>query len=384
MARASDAVVATSPRGTGTPNSRRIAFAWYSWIFMRGMGLRWVASRGRLLAAELPEHPHDGVVVVVDHALLQRDDRVVGDLDVLRADLGAALRDVAEPDPRPRADELPAVHGIQRVHVQLGQAHEEARPEELGLVLVVVPNHVTDVLAEEALDALPELLPAVDVLLHHPIRAVRLRRARPERRDLPRRLVVERHVGDQVLDQRERLEWRHRDGLALSEDVHARHAHETRLPVDLGAARAALPGLAVPADGEIVRLGPLDPVNHVEDDHPLLERDPVLVELPALRVAAEDVHRDFPDGLRGRRHFFSSNSVASSDGIAGNASWVTWSCPSRIRTTTFTLPRCGSVFGKSSRVCPPRLSLRSRAASATAPDTARRFWRSRARCQPGL
>src|SRR5262249_35990251 len=180
MARASDAVAATSPRGTGTPNSRRIAFAWYSWIFMRGMGVRWVASRGRLLAAQLPEHPHDGVVVVVDHALLQRNDRVVGDLDVLRADLGAALRDVAEPEAGSRPDELPAVHGVERVHVQLGQAHEEARPEELGLVLVVVPDDVADVLAQETFDALPELLPAVDVLLHHPVGAVRLGGSGPD------------------------------------------------------------------------------------------------------------------------------------------------------------------------------------------------------------
>src|SRR5206468_3794132 len=33
MARASAGVSATSPRGTGTPNSRRMALAWYSWIF---------------------------------------------------------------------------------------------------------------------------------------------------------------------------------------------------------------------------------------------------------------------------------------------------------------------------------------------------------------
>ena len=89
----------------------------------------------------------------------------------------------------------------------------------------------------------------------------------------------------------------------------------------------------------------LDAVNDVEDDHALLERHPVLVELPALPVAAEDVHRHFTRGARGRRHFFSSNSVPSSDGIAGKGSWVTVSCPSRIRTTTFTLPKCASGFG---------------------------------------
>jgi hypothetical protein len=45
----------------------------------------------------------------------------------------------------------------------------EARPDELVL-LVVVAQHVADVLAQVALDALPELLDAVDILLHHPVR----------------------------------------------------------------------------------------------------------------------------------------------------------------------------------------------------------------------
>ena len=36
MAGAAAGVSATSPAGTGTPNSRKIAFAWYSWIFMWG------------------------------------------------------------------------------------------------------------------------------------------------------------------------------------------------------------------------------------------------------------------------------------------------------------------------------------------------------------
>jgi len=32
---ASSTVKAACPRGTGTPNSRSTALAWYSWIFMR-------------------------------------------------------------------------------------------------------------------------------------------------------------------------------------------------------------------------------------------------------------------------------------------------------------------------------------------------------------
>src|SRR5687767_10458049 len=67
---------ATSPSGTGTPNSRSSTLAWCSWIFtLRGLFPA---------AAELPQQPDDGVVVV-GHALLHRDDAVVGDMDVLGA-----------------------------------------------------------------------------------------------------------------------------------------------------------------------------------------------------------------------------------------------------------------------------------------------------------
>jgi len=48
--------------------------------------------------------PHDGVERV-GRALLERDDPVVGDVDVLGTDLGAALGDVAEADPRVLLDE---------------------------------------------------------------------------------------------------------------------------------------------------------------------------------------------------------------------------------------------------------------------------------------
>ena len=41
------------------------------------------------------------------------------------------------------------------------------------LVQVVIPEHVADVLAEEALDALPEFLDPVHVFLLHPPGAVR-------------------------------------------------------------------------------------------------------------------------------------------------------------------------------------------------------------------
>ncbi len=61
--------------------------------------------------------------------------------------------------------------GVERVHLQRGHVDEEPRADEL-VVLVVVAQHVADVLAQEALDALAEFLHAVDVFLLHPPGAV--------------------------------------------------------------------------------------------------------------------------------------------------------------------------------------------------------------------
>src|SRR5438105_6713608 len=143
MARACAGVSATSPLGTGTPYWRRIALAWYSWIFM-APGVRvkrplaWVSALPRALAPE----PDDGVVVLGDDALLERDDGVVRDVDVLGSDLGAALRDVAESQPGARLDQFRPVVGVERMHLELGEPDEEPRPREGGLVLRVIADHV--------------------------------------------------------------------------------------------------------------------------------------------------------------------------------------------------------------------------------------------------
>jgi len=50
------------------------------------------------------------------------------------------------------------VPGVQRMHFELGDPHQEARAGECLLVLLVIADHVADVLAQEALDALAELL----------------------------------------------------------------------------------------------------------------------------------------------------------------------------------------------------------------------------------
>src|SRR3990170_3610152 len=152
-------------------------------------------ASGSLSPANLAQHPAHRVVEPVRHPLLEGDDGVVGDVDVLRADLRAALGDVAEADPRQLADELCPVGGVQGGHLQLRQPHEPAGAAEHLLVLRVVADDVTDILAEEALDALAELLPAVDIDLHDAVAAAGpIGRSRLEGGYLLRDLEVEGDV----------------------------------------------------------------------------------------------------------------------------------------------------------------------------------------------
>src|SRR5262245_13752306 len=51
-----------------------------------------------LLREHQPPQARQRVIVFIDHAFLERDDGVVGDGDVLGADLRAALGDVAQAD----------------------------------------------------------------------------------------------------------------------------------------------------------------------------------------------------------------------------------------------------------------------------------------------
>src|SRR5581483_2581653 len=198
-------------------------------------GHRARADRGLLVPFEAPRDRADGVEVRVVHALLERDDRVVGDVDVLRAHLLAALRDVAVADSGGALQEWAAVEDVLRVHLEARDAHHEARPVVL-LLQVVVAQDVADVLAEEALDALAKLEHAVDVLLLYAPRLARghVLLVRGERRDLLVHLVVPADVGDQVLDQRESLHRADGDRAPVLGD--GRLAHQARVTVDLGRA----------------------------------------------------------------------------------------------------------------------------------------------------
>ena len=172
------------------------------------------------------------------------------------------------------------------MHVQLGEPDEHARAGELLLVLLVVSDHVAHVLAQEALDALAELLAALHIDLLHAVFAGLQIGGRREGRNRQQLLVVERDIGDEVLDHRERAHRCDRHGLVLPIGAHPRHTHQPRVAVDLGGARPALAGLAVPPHGEVARLFGLDAVNDVEHHLAGVHLDVVIDQATARRIPA--------------------------------------------------------------------------------------------------
>src|SRR6185437_11051710 len=233
----------------------------------------------------------DRIVELVHHALLERDDGVVRDRDPLGTHLGTTLRDVAVANALRLLELRDAVGHVERVHLQCRNVHEEARPNEL-LLLLVLAQHVADVLAQKALDAFPEFLHPIHVaLLHAPGAIGRIGRPRCEALDALLHAVIPRHIGHQILDARERVHRLHRYRLPEIEIAESRHAHEARLAVDLRRARAALSGLAVPSYGEIVRLLGLDLMDGVEHDHARRDLGDVVAKHTAGRVTAPHAKR---------------------------------------------------------------------------------------------
>src|SRR5438128_2274677 len=108
-------------------------------------------------AKELSER----IVHLVDHPFFQRDDRVVGDVDLFRTDPGAALGDVAVPDAM-QLLELPGpLFDVERVHLQRRDVGDDARADgRLGRLVLTDP--VAQLLAEEASHALAGVLHALD------------------------------------------------------------------------------------------------------------------------------------------------------------------------------------------------------------------------------
>src|SRR6266567_9348362 len=79
---------------------------------------------------EKPRQLAQRIIELIDDALFQRNDSVIGDRDTLRANFGAALGDVAVTDAVVTLQFLQPVFGVQRVHLQSGRMNQKARADK--------------------------------------------------------------------------------------------------------------------------------------------------------------------------------------------------------------------------------------------------------------
>src|ERR687897_485794 len=213
-------------------------------------------------------------------------------MDVDRADLGAALGYVAVPEAVVLLEVGKPVGLVHGVHLQPLVPDEEAWSCELR-VLVVGSQDVADILAHKALDALLRFVEALDILLVHGEGSLL---AGLERLDALGHLVVPGDVGDQVLYDGKGP---HGTYVYLSPIVllDARLAQKLGPAVYLGAARAAVGRLAVPAHREVRGLLGLYREHGVEDDHAFDVTPPGLLPLPSLMPSPSPPLRAMP-GVR--------------------------------------------------------------------------------------
>ncbi len=160
-------------------------------------------------AANLANKHEQRIIELIHHSLLQRDDGIVGDMDIFRADFRAALSDVTKADAQLVLQHLRSRGTVERMHLQRGGAHEKPWPAKLFL-LAVITQDVADVLAKETLNALAKFLYAIHVsLVHLPFDVS----SRTKRRNLLIDSEIPGDVSYQILDYREGLHGKDRDGL---------------------------------------------------------------------------------------------------------------------------------------------------------------------------
>ena len=112
------------------------------------------------------------IVMLVDDTFFERNNRIIRDGYVLRANLCTAFCDVAVADAEKVFQLLGPVFGIERMHFERSRINQKSRADKF-VMLFMIAKHVTNVLAQKALDALAKFLDAVDVRLLHPPRSVR-------------------------------------------------------------------------------------------------------------------------------------------------------------------------------------------------------------------
>src|SRR2546427_560330 len=170
------------------------------------------------------------------------------------------------------------------MHLQRGHAHEETWAAEFFFLLVVA-EHMANVLAQEAFNTFAEFLYTIDIrLIHLPFHAF----PRLEGWNLLVYFVIPGNVRHQVLDHRESFHGKDGDGLVLRKSIHASLAGEAGGGIHLPRAGAALPCFAVPAHSKIGSLMFLDIMQRIEHHHSSGDGHSVFCRLSSLTRAAED------------------------------------------------------------------------------------------------
>src|ERR1700735_564702 len=283
----------------------------------------WSCCRTLFCPSYLPHQHEHGIVKFVDNTLLQRNDRIIRNVNLLGAHFRTALGDVAQTEAEVLLEHARAGFRIARMHFEPRDPDEEPRSPEM-LHFLVLAEHVAHILAQEAFNAFPKFLHPVHIyLVHFPLAGAGL-----ERRNCLVDAVIPGNVSDQVFDHRKRFHGLNRDGLVQGKRVHTGFASEPRPAIDLRRARAALAGLAIPAHRQVGRLVRLDVVERIQHDHSRGNGDAVRDGLPTLAVSPEHLK----DCFRHRAstlslfsflccYFSSATSCFKSSGKSGTADW---------------------------------------------------------------
>lgn len=189
---------------------------------------------GSLQYPDCPQKPHQRIIELVGYTFLQRNDSIVGDGDVLWANCGTTLGDIAITYTVFLLEICAAVFHIEGVHFQRCRVDHVPGPGKF-LVQVVLTQYMADILTQETLDTFPELLYPVYVTLHHPPGAIR--GVWPAWFEFPDPLlhpVINRDIRYEITYNGEGLHRLNSHGLSLGHITHPRHAHKPRVPIDLG------------------------------------------------------------------------------------------------------------------------------------------------------
>ena len=111
------------------------------------------------------------IVELVNDAFFEWDNGVVRNRDMFRTDLRTTFGDVTISNTIRILQFFQPVFSVNWVHFQGSGINEESRSDEL-VMEIVFSKDMTDILTEEALNALAKLLDVVNVFLFHPPRTI--------------------------------------------------------------------------------------------------------------------------------------------------------------------------------------------------------------------